>query len=71
MLVITMAKFVGECNMVAITYNYIASPFAGLGKNIMNKLEMIGYARAAAHLANHGFHEEAKKCMMEYAKLQK
>lgn len=57
--------------MVAIAYNYIASPFAGIGKGIMNKLEMIGYARAAAHLANHGFHEEAKKCMMEYARLQK
>jgi len=62
---------VGECNMVAIAYNYIASPFAGIGKKIIDKLEMIGYARAAAHFANHGFHEEAKKCMMEYARLQK
>jgi len=57
--------------MTAIAYNLIASPFAGLGTKIMTKLEIIGYARAAAHLANHGFHEEAKKCMLEYAKLRK
>ena len=56
--------------MTAIAYNYIASPFAGIGKKIIDKLEMIGYARAAAHFANHGFHEEAKKCMMEYARLR-
>jgi hypothetical protein len=57
--------------MTAIAYNLIASPFAGLGTKIMTKLEIIGYARAAAHLANHGFHEEAKKCMLECAKLRK
>tara|TARA_B110000503_G_scaffold3442_1_gene4563 strand:- start:2522 stop:2695 length:174 start_codon:yes stop_codon:yes gene_type:complete len=57
--------------MTTIAYNLIASPFAGLGKKIMTKLEIIGYARAAAHLANHGFHEEAKKCVLEAARLQK
>tara|TARA_R110000822_G_scaffold96096_1_gene219087 strand:+ start:248 stop:421 length:174 start_codon:yes stop_codon:yes gene_type:complete len=57
--------------MTTIAYNLITSPFAGLGTKIMTKLEIIGYARAAAHLANHGFHEEAKKCMEEYSKLSK
>lgn len=56
--------------MTAIAYNLIASPFAGLGTKIMKQCEIIGYARAAAHLANHGFHEEAKKCMEEYSKLR-
>jgi len=56
--------------MTTIAYNLIASPFAGLGKKIMTNLEIIGYARAAAHLANHGFHKEAKKCMEEYSKLR-
>ena len=44
--------------------------FAGLGKRIMISLEIIGYARAAAQLAHHGYHEEAKKCMAEAAKLK-
>ena len=57
--------------MTTIAYNLIASPFAGLGTKIMTKLEIIGYARAAAHLANHGYHEQAKKCIEEGYKLTK
>tara|TARA_R110000796_G_scaffold69944_6_gene159176 strand:+ start:134 stop:310 length:177 start_codon:yes stop_codon:yes gene_type:complete len=56
--------------MTTIAYNLIASPFAGLGKKIMEKCEIIGYARAAAHLATHGYHEEAKRCMLQHNKLK-
>ena len=49
--------------MTTIAYNLIASPFAGLGTKIMTKLEIIGYARAAAHLASHGYHKEANSCL--------
>jgi ferritin len=32
--------------------------------------EVVGYSRAAAHLASLGYHEEAKHCMMQIAKLK-
>jgi len=57
--------------MTVIAYNLIASPFAGLGRKIMNKLEIIGYARAAQHLTMHGYYEEAKQCILMADKLKK
>ena len=32
--------------------------------------EVVGYSRAAAHLASLGYHKEAKECMMQIAKLK-
>ena len=60
----------GEFKMTTIAYNLIASPFAGLGKKIMNQLEVIGYARAAAELARQGLYEESKYCMLQIKNLR-
>jgi hypothetical protein len=57
--------------MTAIAMNYVVNPFANIGRAFMRSCEVIGYSRAAAHLASLGFHEEAKKCMLEVAKLKK
>ena len=57
--------------MTAIAMNYVVNPFANFGRAFMRSCEIIGYSRAAAHLASLGFHEEAKKCMLEVAKLKK
>jgi len=40
-------------------------------QGIQNTCEIIGYSRAASHLASLGYHKEAKNCMMEIAKLKK
>ena len=32
--------------------------------------EVVGYSRAAAHLASQGYYDEAKHCMMQVAKLK-
>jgi len=40
-------------------------------QGIKDTCEIIGYSRAAAHLASLGYHEEAKNCMMQVAKLKK
>jgi hypothetical protein len=42
-----------------------------IAKWLMVRFEIIGYARAAAYLANQGMHEEAKTLMLEVAKLKK
>jgi hypothetical protein len=57
--------------MTAIAMNYVVNPFANFGRAFMRSCEIIGYSRAAATLANQGLHEEAKKCMLEIAKLKK
>ena len=33
--------------------------------------EVVGYSRAAVHLASLGYHKEAKECMMQIAKLKR
>ena len=33
--------------------------------------EVVGYSRAAAHLASQGYYEEAKNCMEQIAKLKR
>lgn len=32
--------------------------------------EIVGYSRAASHLASMGYHEEAKNCMMQVKRLR-
>ena len=41
-----------------------------LKTGFFNWCEVVGYSRAAAHLASLGYHEEAKNCMMQIAKLK-
>jgi len=38
--------------------------------NLQIRFEIIGYSRAAAHLAQQGRYDLAKECMMEIAKLK-
>jgi len=57
--------------MTAIAMNYVVNPFANFGRAFMRSCEIIGYSRAAAHLAAMGLHEEAKKCMLQAAALKK
>ena len=33
-------------------------------------LLLVGYSRAAAELARQGYHEQAKQCMLEVAKMK-
>jgi len=56
--------------MSALAVNYIYNPFAGFFKGILATFEIVGYSRAAAHLATLGYHEEAKKCMMQVKQLK-
>ena len=44
--------------------------FQKLKTGFQNWCEVVGYSRAAAHLASLGYHEEAKNCMMQIAKLK-
>lgn len=50
--------------MTTLTINYIVNPFSGMWNSFMNFCARVGYARAAAHLASIGRHEEAKNCML-------
>lgn len=40
-------------------------------QGLKNFAEVAGYARAAAHLSSLGYHDEAKHCMEQVAKLRK
>jgi len=40
-------------------------------RGFMNFCEVLGYSRAATHLAMLGYHKEAKECMMQVAKLKR
>ena len=48
--------------------------FSNLWKNFKSGFiiwtEVVGYSRAAAHLAQLGYHAEAKACMMELSKIK-
>tara|TARA_B100000927_G_scaffold287748_1_gene281140 strand:- start:47 stop:232 length:186 start_codon:yes stop_codon:yes gene_type:complete len=46
------------------------SPLLGLWSSIMQTAEVVGYSRAAAQLTSLGYHEEAKKCMLEIQNLR-
>ena len=56
--------------MTTLVMNTIVNPFRGFGKGFKEFCEVAGYARAAAHLASLGYHEEAKHCMMQITKIK-
>ena len=47
------------------------STFQKLKAGFMNWCEVVGYSRAAAHLASQGYYKEAKHCMEQIAKLKR
>ena len=47
------------------------SCFSRIWQRFSTACEIVGYSRAAAHLASLGYHEEAKNCMMQIAKLKR
>lgn len=49
--------------MAAMAMNFVVNPFAQIGRRFYRACEIIGYARAAAHLAQMGMYEEAARCM--------
>jgi hypothetical protein len=57
--------------MTTIAMNYVVNPFANFGRAFMRSCEVVGYSRAASHLAQMGYYEEAKKCMLQAAALKK
>jgi hypothetical protein len=46
------------------------SKFQKLWAKFNTWCEVVGYSRAAAHLASLGYYDEAKHCMMQVAKLK-
>ena len=56
--------------MSALAINYIYNPFAGFFKGLMVMFEIVGYSRAAAHLASLGYYKEAEECMMQIKQLK-
>lgn len=50
---------------------YTFAPLSGFWDRCMKVTEIMGYSRAAAHLASMGLHEEAKNCMMQIKELKK
>jgi hypothetical protein len=57
--------------MATLAMNYVVNPFSNFWKALMKWTEVVGYSRAAAHLASLGYYDEAKNCMMQIAKLKK
>ena len=57
--------------MTTAVMNYMFAPLSGLWSSFGPWFQTIGYSRAAAELARQGYHEEAKKCMLELAKVKK
>ena len=47
------------------------SRFQKLWAKFLTWTEVVGYSRAAAHLSYMGYHDEAKECMMQVAKLKR
>lgn len=56
--------------MTALVSNYVFSPLSGLWRGIERTMMIAGYSRAASELARQGYHEEAKKTMLELTKLR-
>ena len=50
--------------MTALAINYVVNPFANFASKLYAFFEVVGYARAAAHLSSLGYHKEAQRCMM-------
>jgi hypothetical protein len=56
--------------MTAIAIKYVANPLSGFWASLCHFGEVVGYARAASHLAMMGYHEESKNCMMMLKKIK-
>lgn len=60
--------------MATLVMNYTVNPFWSLlkaiGRGIVHAQTVAAYSRAAAELARQGYHEEAKKVMLELAKIK-
>ena len=56
--------------MTTSVSNYVFSPLSGLWRGIERSMMIAGYSRAASELARQGYHEEAKKTMLELTKLR-
>ena len=56
--------------MTALVSNYVFSPLSGLWRGIERTMMIAGYSRAASELARQGYHEEAKRTMLELTKLR-
>ena len=56
--------------MATLAMNYVVNPFASFWNGFKRFTEVAGYARAASYLATHGYHNEARSCMMEIKKLR-
>lgn len=56
--------------MTAIAIKYVANPLSGFWASLCHFGEVVGYARAASHLASLGYYEESKNCMMELKRLK-
>ena len=56
--------------MTTLVSNYVFSPLSGLWRGIERTMMIAGYSRAASELARQGYHEEAKKTMLELTKLR-
>lgn len=49
---------------------YTFAPLSSFWNGFNHVCEVAGYSRAASNLARLGYHEEAKRCMMEIKKLK-
>ena len=56
--------------MTTAVMSYVFAPLSGLWGSVTRTAEIVGYSRAASELARMGYHEEAKKCMLELDKLR-
>ena len=56
--------------MTTLVSNYVFSPLSGLWSSIERTMMIAGYSRAAAELSRQGYHEEAKRTMIELTKLR-
>jgi len=56
--------------MTTAVMSYVFSPFSGIWSSLTRTAEIVGYSRAAVELTRHGYHEEAKRCMLQVAQLR-
>ena len=56
--------------MTTLVMTYTWNPLKTFWKRFNNFCEVVGYSRAAAHLAQNGFYEEAAHCMDMVKKLR-
>lgn len=56
--------------MTTAVMNYVFSPLSGIWGSITRTAEIVGYSRAATELTRYGYHEEAKRCMLQVAQLR-